>query len=170
MAQRAATGPNQPVIAHERDGFGVAKPMSPVAPPREHALLADRWRASGEVRGARSRCGVLNAAEHLDEQILRREALGDGDPDPAHTDADLGAELEQKRANGAALSLGQFRLLESKTTGSGALRVDRAIGSKEHSGQQRQNRQADNSIQFGQAKLDTPRSRIGSPVPPCIHR
>lgn len=66
--------------------------------------------------GARQCCGGLNTAQHLDEQILRREALGEGDPDTAHTDADVGTELEQTRADGAALSLGQLGLLESQAT------------------------------------------------------
>lgn len=46
---------------------------------------AYRWSARGEARGARQYCGRLKTAQHLDQQILCREALGESLVATRHT-------------------------------------------------------------------------------------
>jgi len=59
--------------------------------------------------GGRLRQDALEGTQCLEEQSLGGEALGERDPDPTHSEAHLGAELEQTYAQRPALGVGQDR-------------------------------------------------------------
>ena len=57
----------------------------------------------------------LKLVQDLLEQLGVRVAFGKGYHDPAHTDLNVSADLEQLQTNGVALRLGHGRAFQSQT-------------------------------------------------------
>ena len=102
---------------------------SPSAPRRGTVLSGTEQPARRTASEFRVRAGVgrgrAQVAQHLGEQRLRREALGEGDLNPAHAHAHLGTELQQPGTDGGALGGVQL----------GVLQAEAAQGAEQHVGE-----------------------------------
>ena len=73
-------------------------------------------RLSGRSGGTGSRWRGTQVVQDLAEQGGVGIALGEGDPDAAHAQADLGADFQQLQPNAAALSPCQLGTLQAEPT------------------------------------------------------